>query len=118
MPADAESRCDASGIQLLPLPVRQHRPESAQGLGWYPRPELRDVALEIRADERRAPRKARRVGARQQAVGKAAAQPPTVEGLAGGRHFGRLDGGEFEKRDARSEERRVGKECRSRWSPY
>ena len=24
----------------------------------------------------------------------------------------------FEKRSKRSEERRVGKECRSRWSPY
>ena len=24
----------------------------------------------------------------------------------------------YEKRDKRSEERRVGKECRSRWSPY
>ena len=24
----------------------------------------------------------------------------------------------FEKNDKRSEERRVGKECRSRWSPY
>ena len=27
--------------------------------------------------------------------------------------FEKIDGG-----DARSEERRVGKECRSRWSPY
>ena len=26
--------------------------------------------------------------------------------------------GEFEQRTTRSEERRVGKECRSRWSPY
>ena len=26
--------------------------------------------------------------------------------------------GEFSVRHARSEERRVGKECRSRWSPY
>ena len=24
----------------------------------------------------------------------------------------------WEKRESRSEERRVGKECRSRWSPY
>src|SRR5256885_15811810 len=29
-----------------------------------------------------------------------------------------LAGGEGEDLDARSEERRVGKECRSRWSPY
>src|SRR5256886_17583621 len=30
---------------------------------------------------------------------------------------GRIPGGYF-KREGRSEERRVGKECRSRWSPY
>jgi len=30
----------------------------------------------------------------------------------------RLLGLEVEMRGARSEERRVGKECRSRWSPY
>src|SRR3989441_11088320 len=29
-----------------------------------------------------------------------------------------LDGGRFATSDLRSEERRVGKECRSRWSPY
>ena len=28
------------------------------------------------------------------------------------------NGTELNGRDARSEERRVGKECRSRWSPY
>jgi len=30
----------------------------------------------------------------------------------------RLNGNEIETLLARSEERRVGKECRSRWSPY
>ena len=30
----------------------------------------------------------------------------------------RLTVDEFKKADKRSEERRVGKECRSRWSPY
>ena len=29
-----------------------------------------------------------------------------------------LDEGESQQRTGRSEERRVGKECRSRWSPY
>ena len=29
-----------------------------------------------------------------------------------------VDGGKSELRGDRSEERRVGKECRSRWSPY
>src|SRR2546430_7317336 len=32
------------------------------------------------------------------------------------RRFARAD--EVPEREARSEERRVGKECRSRWSPY
>src|SRR5256714_14046255 len=31
---------------------------------------------------------------------------------------GRHDGGYYTVKDCRSEERRVGKECRSRWSPY
>src|SRR3712207_4950059 len=39
---------------------------------------------------------------------------PHLEGDAGG---GQRDGGRSTA-DARSEERRVGKECRSRWSPY
>ena len=30
----------------------------------------------------------------------------------------RLNSGDAEQADTRSEERRVGKECRSRWSPY
>ena len=41
----------------------------------------------------------------------------TYDGL----HFGTVGGGKLEKKaieEARSEERRVGKECRSRWSPY
>ena len=29
-----------------------------------------------------------------------------------------IEGSESESEDDRSEERRVGKECRSRWSPY
>src|SRR5260221_9426431 len=32
--------------------------------------------------------------------------------------FGEIFGGARRSRTARSEERRVGKECRSRWSPY
>ena len=31
---------------------------------------------------------------------------------------GPIDGGDVMYRKVRSEERRVGKECRSRWSPY
>src|SRR3990172_182651 len=36
----------------------------------------------------------------------------------GGNTGGALGGAPPEKREPRSEERRVGKECRSRWSPY
>ena len=34
------------------------------------------------------------------------------------RFFRRLAEGVFDPKEVRSEERRVGKECRSRWSPY
>ena len=33
-------------------------------------------------------------------------------------HLEALEKNGYIRRDARSEERRVGKECRSRWSPY
>ena len=40
-------------------------------------------------------------------------------GASSGRHIlGRLENGKIELEEIRSEERRVGKECRSRWSPY
>ena len=32
--------------------------------------------------------------------------------------FQPANGAEWQKANGRSEERRVGKECRSRWSPY
>src|SRR5258707_5704702 len=45
-----------------------------------------------------------------------------VAGAGEYQHFGIVIGGEatvaVEERRGRSEERRVGKECRSRWSPY
>src|SRR2546429_1063251 len=41
---------------------------------------------------------------------------PAVERLGGADQHGLRDA--FGPRDDRSEERRVGKECRSRWSPY
>src|SRR3712207_9505139 len=42
-------------------------------------------------------------------------RPDALE-VAAGRRLGHRDGGD--QLTARSEERRVGKECRSRWSPY
>src|SRR5258708_852056 len=41
-----------------------------------------------------------------------------ISGFAGGRLAGHFGGQADPEQDARSEERRVGKECRSRWSPY
>src|SRR2546429_6585245 len=38
--------------------------------------------------------------------------------LTGRRYAAHRDGGAEPRSDCRSEERRVGKECRSRWSPY
>src|SRR3712207_7434413 len=45
------------------------------------------------------------------------AQLAALDGGLGQRHEGLL-GAEQAGADGRSEERRVGKECRSRWSPY
>ena len=46
-------------------------------------------------------------------------QPPALERLAFWEETaGQADSGLLKKEVFRSEERRVGKECRSRWSPY
>ena len=53
-------------------------------------------------------------------------QPVHNSGIISGGQFngsvannsGTISGGQFNGSVARSEERRVGKECRSRWSPY
>ena len=77
-----EGAGERGGVEQAALLVREHRPEPAQGLRRDARPELRDVALEVGADELRAPAQARRVGSGQQALRKAAAQPERVEPLA------------------------------------
>ena len=43
---------------------------------------------------------------------------PKKERRQEGRKEGRKEGREGGREGGRSEERRVGKECRSRWSPY
>ena len=43
---------------------------------------------------------------------------PMWEGLFKVAHVSRPGAVHLEMQDGRSEERRVGKECRSRWSPY
>src|SRR3712207_9193882 len=48
--------------------------------------------------------------------------PTEIRGVTGGRVYQRQErdpsGSCLWREEARSEERRVGKECRSRWSPY
>src|SRR5258706_8172976 len=54
-------------------------------------------------------------------VGDAAADAVALavgEGVLVDRQHAAVDLGHVEQAPARSEERRVGKECRSRWSPY
>ena len=59
----------------LPVVVREHRPEPAEGVGAEVDPELRDVAFEVRADELLAPSLARGVAGRQERAWEAPAQP-------------------------------------------
>jgi hypothetical protein len=55
--------------------VREHGPEAVERLGGDARTELRDVPLQVGADEVVAPEEALFVGSREKAVRKAAADP-------------------------------------------
>ncbi len=55
--------------------MREHRPEPVEGLRRDARPELRDVALEVGADEILAQQEALVVRACQETVGEAPAEP-------------------------------------------
>ena len=57
----------------------QHGPEAAQRFGRNARPEQRDVALEVGADEVLPPPLTGSVARRQKAVGKAAPHPQGVQ---------------------------------------
>ena len=50
--------------------------------------------------------------------GKEAGNKGTVRAVLPKTNSVIVEGLNYSKRDDRSEERRVGKECRSRWSPY
>src|SRR2546430_6060986 len=52
------------------------------------------------------------------AIAQALLLPNWIAGPAGLVGFGTLFGLRVRREERRSEERRVGKECRSRWSPY
>ncbi len=83
------------------LAVGEHRPGAAQGFCGSRRPELREVALEVGADEIHSPAQARGIGVRQQAVWKSAAQPKRVEAL--GADLGDIEWSELQVADASGE---------------
>src|SRR3712207_8539755 len=51
------------------------------------------------------------------ALGRSAT-PPRQQSASASKRSRRREGRRYTPRGGRSEERRVGKECRSRWSPY
>src|SRR5919106_1339576 len=89
------------GVEQTALLVREHRPEPAQGLRRDAWPELRDVALEVGADEIRAPAQARRVRCGQQTFRKPTAQPQGIEALA--TNLAGVERGELQIADASRE---------------
>ena len=72
------------------------------------RAAMRERAQELKAAARRGPGKA---DGESDVLAKIAEMPPPDRAMAERLHA-------IVKASARSEERRVGKECRSRWSPY
>ena len=88
--ADAEAAGDLGGVQQPSLLVGEHRPQPPQRLRRDTRAELRDVALEVGADEVPSPAQAGRVVGGEEALGKAAAHPELVEPLAA--HLGEVEG--------------------------
>ena len=75
------------------------------------RPEMLCTTIHQRLSERGLSRNARRTWTQQQCTANV-----DMHGERG--HSSRRTGVSSRKGVARSEERRVGKECRSRWSPY
>ena len=96
--------------------VREHRPQPPQRLGRDARAQLRDLALEVCADEVLAPAQADRVSPREEAVWEAASDPELVQLL-------RADLGDVERRRVRRTRssppgsRPTGPAGRSRRSP-
>ena len=75
---DIEAAGKLRGVQETALAVAEHRPEAPQGFGWHAHAELRDVALQIRANEVEPPAGARCIAPGGKGVGKAAAEPKGV----------------------------------------
>lgn len=90
------------GVQQAALPVREHRAQAAQRLGRNARRELRNVPLQIRADEVPASAQALRIRFGEQALGE-----PAARTKRGRRERERGIVGEIET--ARGRERRVAR---------
>ena len=97
-PVDVEPPCERRRVVRLPLIVGEHGPEPPQRLGRNARPELRDVPLQIRADEGEAPVEALFVAACEVALRKAAATPQPPEPGAG--NLPRIEGMQLAVGDA------------------
>ena len=78
--------------------VREHRPQPSQRLGRDPRAQLRNVALEVCADEVLAPAQADRVILCEEAVGETASNPQLIQLLLA--HLGDVERRELDKRDS------------------
>src|SRR5690242_21719538 len=92
-----------------------------------PRPTLfpyttlfRSASAAARGDAGGALRRRQPPGRPSSVPKKKSSQAPFVRAdiLSLGLHVESASGGDVRIADMRSEERRVGKECRSRWSPY
>ena len=94
---DVETAGKLRGVQEPALAVGQHGPESPQRLRRHPHPELRDVALQVRANEVASPAGTGRVAPGGEGVGEAATNP---QRLASGSDLQRVQTGQLLVDDA------------------
>src|SRR6266568_3688510 len=76
---DGQAARQSGGIQNLSLVVGQHRPEAAKCLSRYARPELGDVALQVRSDKITPPLQAEIVRLCQETARKATPDPECID---------------------------------------
>ena len=76
---DAEGAAELAAIPALPVPMRQHGPEAAQGGGGHQAAEFWDVSRQKGADEPVPPTPTRRAGAGKVGKWEAAAQPQALQ---------------------------------------
>jgi hypothetical protein len=76
---DTQARGQARRVEQGALVVRQHGPETPQGLRWDARSEHRHIALQVGADKALPQLQAIAVRGREETIGKSAAQPERRE---------------------------------------